>query len=78
LEVAVGEAVGDVEHDDRGVGQDVVPVPQASKLLLAGCIIKKEVEVVSHRNKERRAKSEERKKRVPVSQTLRMILPWVV
>ena len=34
--VFVGDARGDIEHDDRALSLDVVPVPQAAELLLPG------------------------------------------
>lgn len=36
--VFVGEAGGDVEHDDGALPVDVVSISEATKLLLASCV----------------------------------------
>lgn len=36
--VLVCEAGGDIKHDDGTLAMDIVPIPQAAKLLLAGCV----------------------------------------
>lgn len=37
-DVFVGEAGGDVKHDDGALAMDVVAITQATKLLLPGCV----------------------------------------
>ncbi len=36
--VFVGEARGDVKHDDGALAVDVVPITQPTKLFLTGCV----------------------------------------